>query len=129
VATGRSTSAKRIIWKFTPPPAPGVADEVKQVNWWEGNAEPGPDGTIFAGNTGDAAYALHPNGTLKWVYRSIGPFWTDPAIGSNGTTYWGSLDLQVHAISAAASDVWRYPTVGFITSSPALSDRAAAVVV
>ena len=118
----KMSRAKRIIWKFTPPPAAGVPGQVKQVNWWEGNAEPGPDGTIFAGNTGDAAYALHPNGTLKWVYRSIGPFWTDPAIGPDGTTYWGSLDLQVHAISSTGTDVWRLPTVGFITSSPALSE-------
>ena len=114
--------AKRIIWKYTPPPAPGVAGEVPPVNWWEGNAEPGPDGTIFAGSTGDAAYALNPNGTLKWVYRSFGPFWTDPAIASDGTTYWGALDLQVHALSSAGKSEWTYPTAGFVTSSPTLSE-------
>ena len=114
---------QRIIWKFTPPEAAGVPDEVKQVNWWEGNAEPGPNGTIYAGNTGDAAYAINPNGTLKWVYKSIGPFWTDPAITANDTTYWGSLDLQVHAISSTGQSLWTYPTLGFVTSSPALSEN------
>jgi outer membrane protein assembly factor BamB len=117
----RMSRSRRIIWKYTPPPAPQPSGEVPLVNWWEGNAEPGPDGTIYAGNTGDAAYALNPNGTLKWVFRSFGPFWTDPAIAPNGTTYWGSLDLQVHAISADGKSVWSYPTLGFVTSSPALS--------
>jgi outer membrane protein assembly factor BamB len=114
--------ARRIIWKYTPPVVPQPAGEVPLVNWWEGNAEPGPDGTIYAGNTGDAAYALNPNGTLKWVYRSFGPFWTDPAIAPDGTTYWGSLDLQVHAISATGHSEWTYPTLGFVTSSPALAN-------
>ena len=116
------TRKQRIIWRYTPPRTAGPADQVPLVNWWEGNAEPGPDGTIYAGSTGDAAYALHPNGTLKWVFRSFGPFWTDPAIAADGTTYWGSLDLQVHAISASGASVWRLPTLGFVISSPALSN-------
>lgn len=118
----RMSRRRRIIWRFTPPAAAGVPGQVKQVNWWEGNAEPGPDGTIYAGNTGDAAYALHPNGTLKWVFRSIGPFWTDPAIQPDGTTYWGSLDLQAHQISPSGQSGWRFPTGSFVTSSPALSE-------
>lgn len=118
----RMSRRRRIIWRFTPPAAAPVPGQVKQVNWWEGNAEPGPDGTIYAGNTGDAAYALHPNGTLKWVYRSIGPFWTDPAIAADGTSYWGALDLQAHALSSAGQSVWSYPTLSFVTSSPALSE-------
>lgn len=118
----RMSRRKRIIWKYTPPFHRSPIDETQLVNWWEGNAEPGPDGTIYAGSTGDAAYALHPNGTLKWVYPSIGPFWTDPAIAANNTTYWGSLDLQVHAIDSSGHDVWRFPTEGFVTSSPALDN-------
>ena len=120
--------SRRIIWKYTPPRAPQPAGQVPLVNWWEGNAEPGPDGTIYAGNTGDAAYALHPNGTLKWVHRSFGSFWTDPAIADNGTTYWGSLDLQVHALDSNGNDVWRVPTLGFVVSSPSL-DHAGTVYV
>jgi outer membrane protein assembly factor BamB len=118
----KMSPAKRIIWKYTPPVVPQPSGQVPLVNWWEGNAEPGPDGTIFAGNTGDAAYAINPNGTLKWVYRSFGPFWTDPAIAADGTTFWGSLDLQVHALSATGQSLWRYPTVGFVVSSPALDN-------
>jgi outer membrane protein assembly factor BamB len=119
----RMSRAQRIVWTYTPPAAPAPAGEVPLVNWWEGNAEPGPDGTIYAGNTGDAAYALHPNGTLKWVYRSFGSFWTDPAIAPDGTTYWGSLDLQVHALSPAGTLRWSKLTLGFVTSSPALDNN------
>src|SRR6201999_4212868 len=117
------STKKRTIWKYTPAPAAPVPGQVPQVNWWEGNAEPGPDGTIYAGSTGDAAYALNPNGKLKWVYRSIGPFWTDPAIADDGTTYWGSLDVQVHALSKDGGDVWKLPTLGFVVSSPALDPK------
>ena len=118
----RMPRSTRIIWRYTPPPAKSPLNETPLVNWWEGNAEPGPDGTIFAGSTGDAAYALHPNGTLKWVYRSFGPFWTDPAMTPAGTTYWGSLDLEAHALSSTGQDIWRFPTGGFVTSSPALDN-------
>ncbi|HEY2770224.1 MAG TPA: PQQ-binding-like beta-propeller repeat protein [Solirubrobacteraceae bacterium] len=111
---------RRIIWSYEPPAGTGAEGQL--VNWWEGNAEPGPDGTIYAGNTGDAAYAITPNGKLKWVYRSIGPFWTDPAMTLDGTTYWGSLDLQVHALNASGHDLWRFPTLGFVVSSPALDN-------
>jgi outer membrane protein assembly factor BamB len=114
----RMSRRRRIIWSYEAPPGTGAEGQL--VNWWEGNAEPGPDGTIYAGNTGDAAYALNPNGTLKWVYRSIGPFWTDPAMTLDGTTYWGSLDLQVHALNSSGHDLWRFPTLGFVVSSPAL---------
>jgi outer membrane protein assembly factor BamB len=118
----RMSRRRRIIWSYKPPYARSPLGETQLVDWWEGNAEPGPGGTIYAGNTGDAAFALNPNGTLKWVYRSIGPFWTDPAITANNTTYWGSLDLQVHALTAAGQSLWRLPTLGFITSSPALDN-------
>jgi outer membrane protein assembly factor BamB len=114
----RMSRKRRIIWKYTPPAGQGAEGQL--VNWWEGNAEPGPNGTIYAGNTGDAAFAINPNGTLKWVHRSIGPFWTDPAITSNNTTYWGSLDLQVHGFDANGNQQWTYPTLGFVVSSPAL---------
>ncbi len=112
--------AARIIWKYKPPLARQPAGQVQLVDWWEGNAEPGPDGTIYAGNTGDAAYAFYPDGRLKWVHRSFGPFWTDPAIDDDGTSYWGSLDLSVHALDAHGNDKWRFPTLGFVVSSPAL---------
>jgi outer membrane protein assembly factor BamB len=114
---------QRVIWKYTPPEVPPSPGQQPQPNWWEGNAEPGPDGTIYAGNTGDAAYAINPGGTLKWVYRSLGAFWTDPAIADDGTTYWGSLDLQVHALDRNGKDVWRDPTLGFVISSPALDRK------
>ena len=118
--TKRMPHAERIIWSYYAKPAGTTPGQL--VTWWEGNAEPGPDGTIYAGNTGDAAYALHPDGTLKWVHRSFGPFWTDPAIAADGTTFWGSLDLFVHRLDAAGgNDVWRVPTLGFVISSPALS--------
>src|SRR3954454_1803778 len=55
----RMSQRRRTIWKLkaTQPKNGG-----QLVNWWEGNAEVGPDGTIYAGNTGAAAYAINPSG-------------------------------------------------------------------
>lgn len=47
--------------------------------------------------------------------------WTAAARGDDGTTYWGSLDLAVHAVDAGGHRLWRTSTVGFIISSPALA--------
>jgi outer membrane protein assembly factor BamB len=112
---------RRTIWRYTPHYHPQPPGQVPLVNWWEGNAEPAPDGTILAGSTGNAAYAIRPDGTLKWVYRSGGSFWTDPAIEPDGTTYWGSLDLQIHKLDSNGRQKWAIPTLGFVVSSPALA--------
>ena len=114
---GDLSHARRVIWRLKARQPPGAG---QLVDWWEGNAELGPDGTIYAGNTGDAAYAVNPDGSVKWIHRSTGSYWTDAAIGDDGTTYWGSLDLFIHALDSNGEDVWRDPTLGFVISSPAL---------
>ena len=109
---------KRTIWKLKAVQPSGSS---QLVNWWEGNAEVGPDGTVYAGNTGSAAYAITPDGKVKWIFRAGNSVWTSTAIADDGTTYWGSLDLFVYALDKNGQQVWRTPTLGFIVSSPALS--------
>jgi hypothetical protein len=43
-----------------------------------------------------------------------------PAFGPAGTTYWGSVDRSVYALSSAGRRRWNTPTIGFVISSPAL---------
>jgi outer membrane protein assembly factor BamB len=114
----RMSQRKRTIWKLKAVQPSGSA---QLVNWWEGNAEVGPDGTVYAGNTGSAAYAVTPKGKVKWIFRAGNSIWTSTAIADDGTTYWGSLDLYVYALDKNGKQLWRTPTLGFIISSPALS--------
>jgi outer membrane protein assembly factor BamB len=114
----KMSQRKRTIWKLKAVQPSGSA---QLVNWWEGNAEVGPDGTVYAGNTGSAAYAITPDGKVKWIFRAGNSVWTSTAIADDGTTYWGSLDLFVYALDKNGHQVWRTPTLGFVISSPALS--------
>jgi outer membrane protein assembly factor BamB len=114
----KMSQRKRTIWKLKAVQPSGSS---QLVNWWEGNAEVGPDGTVYAGNTGSAAYAITPDGKVKWIFRAGNSVWTSTAIADDGTTYWGSLDLFVYALDKNGQQVWRTPTLGFIVSSPALS--------
>lgn len=111
---------RRIVWSFTPtlPPAGG-----QQVSWWEGNVAIGPGGTIYAGNTGGAAYALNPDGTLRWAAQRGQSVWTTPAFGQGteaGNSFWGSVDLYAFSLDQNGQQRWQTFTPGYVTSSPAL---------
>jgi outer membrane protein assembly factor BamB len=114
---GRLKRPPRVLWRFHPtqPPVKG-----QQVNWWEGNADIGPGGTVYAGNTGGYEYAVDPSGKQKWAFAAGNSIWTEPAFAKDGTTYVGSLDLYVYALDQGGKQVWRTPTIGFVISSPAL---------
>jgi outer membrane protein assembly factor BamB len=114
----KMSQRKRTIWRLK---ATQPSNGGQLVNWWEGNAEVGPDGTIYAGNTGAAAYAIDPNGKVKWIFRGGNSFWTSTAIADDGTSYWGSVDRSIYAIDKNGKQVWSTPTLGFVISSPALS--------
>ena len=114
----RLSRARRVVWRFKARQPSGSG---QLVDWWEGNVELGRDGTIFAGNTGSAAYAINQDGTLKWLHQFGNSPWTAAARADDGTTFWGSLDLSVHALDAAGHERWSTPTIGFIISSPALA--------
>ncbi|HKP91839.1 MAG TPA: PQQ-binding-like beta-propeller repeat protein [Thermoleophilaceae bacterium] len=114
----RMSRRARTIWRLK---APDVSVQGQIVDWWEGNAEIGPGGTIYAGNTDGTAYAVRPNGTIKWGFHAGNSVWTVAAFGEGGLSYWGSLDLNVYAVDRDGKKVWSTSTVGFVVSSPALS--------
>jgi outer membrane protein assembly factor BamB len=43
-------------------------------------------------------YAINPDGTKKWSFTTGGPAVSAPAIGVDGTVYFGSEDYSVYAI-------------------------------
>ena len=76
---------------------------------------------MLAGNTGGGAYAFEPDGRLRWTFQAGNSVWTAPAIARDGTSYWGSVDLNVYALDRQGRKRWSTATLGFVTSSPALS--------
>jgi outer membrane protein assembly factor BamB len=114
----RLSRSKRTIWRFRPTIRPATG---QIVNWWEGNVALGFDGTIYAGNTGGGVYAIGSGGRQRWAYKAGNSVWTTPAFARDGTTYWGSLDLSIFALDARGRQKWSTTTIGFNTSSPALS--------
>jgi outer membrane protein assembly factor BamB len=111
---------RRILWTFRPtlPPVPG-----QTVSWWEGNVAIGPGGTLYAGNTGGAAYAITPGGAQLWAAQRDNSVWTTPAFGEgaeSGNSFWGSVDLFAFSLDAAGHQRWQTFTPGFVISSPAV---------
>jgi len=85
------------------------------------------DGTIyFGGNYGGLPwylFAVNPNGTLKWKYKTGGLILgSSPAIAEDGTIYIGSWDCKLYAINPNGTLKWTVGTGGSIASSPAITD-------
>lgn len=110
---------ERTVWELEALP---VAEGSPQlVSWWEGSPNVGPDGTIYQGNTGSQAYAINPDGTIKWAVPAGDAVWTVPALDGQGNSYWGSVDTRVFALDPGGTQLWQRTTLGYVTSSPALS--------
>jgi len=83
----------------------------------------GPDGTIYiAGATSSydyGLYAVNPDGSQKWFFRTNGQIYVAPAIGIDGTVYTGTGSNNFYAINPNGSQKWcLHP--GNIVSSPTI---------
>ena len=60
-------------------------------------------GTIYI-SAGENLYAVNSNGTLRWKFANGVPrsIWSSPAIGADGTIYFGSDDGNLYAVGPAA---------------------------
>ncbi len=113
----RLSQARRVLWTFRASRRPATT---QLVNWWEGNVGLAPDGTIMAGNTGGAAYALTPAGRLCWAFQTGNSVWTTPAFSRSGASYWGSLDFRAFSLDRDGRERWSKPAAGYFVASPAL---------
>jgi outer membrane protein assembly factor BamB len=113
----RLSRARRVLWTFRASRRPATT---QLVNWWEGNVGLAPDGTIMAGNTGGAAYALTPAGRVRWAFQTGNSVWTTPAFSPGGASYWGSLDFRAFSLNRHGRERWSKPAAGYFVSSPAL---------
>jgi outer membrane protein assembly factor BamB len=111
------TRKQRIVWRFRTekPPQGGQI-----VNWWEGNVVTGPDGTLYAGNTGGGMYAISPAGAELWSFPTGNALWSAAAIDDAGRIFFGSVDAHLYGIDAAGGPLWSKPTIGFNAASAAI---------
>ena len=84
----------------------------------------GPEGTIYfcaSQNSQYILYALDPDGTKKWDFKTYGePESSSPCIGEEGTIYFGSPDGNFYALNPDGSLKWKFETGDIISSSPAI---------
>lgn len=96
-----------------------------KLNWNIGEFGSSPaideNGIIYVGNTiiSSGLYAINPDGTLKWKY-STGDIATSPAIGNDGTIYFGCEDNNIYALYPNDTLRWKYMTGHAVQSSPAI---------
>jgi len=79
------------------------------------------DETIIFGSKDWYVYAMNPNGTLKWVYKTGQPIWSDPAIASDGTIYITSCDHYLYALHSNGNLKWKFNTGQIISASPVIA--------
>ena len=85
------------------------------------------DGVIYFGgshnNLGRYLYAINPDGTEKWKYKTGGLIaGSSPAISEDGTIYVGAWDDYFYAINPDGTLKWKFLAHDSIASSPAIAD-------
>ena len=83
-------------------------------------------GIIYFGSMGTdhKLYALYPNGTMKWYYKTpaAGIIWSTPAIADDGTIYVGDWDGRLSALNQNGSLKWQIYHSGEFASSPVIGE-------
>jgi outer membrane protein assembly factor BamB len=79
------------------------------------------DGTIYIGSGDDYLYAINPNGTMKWRYKTDHNVHSSPAIAEDGTIYVGSNDCYLYAFYPNGTLKWK-TSVGGWCSSPVIAN-------
>ena len=64
----------------------------------------GSNGTIYVGSDDNNLYAINPDGSKKWVFKTRGSVPSSPTIGSDGTIYVASEDGYLYAIKTSTDD-------------------------
>ena len=79
----------------------------------------GPDGTIFF--VADGAYALRPDGSVKWRFGLPTHCAGAPAVGTDGAVYFGCQDGRLYALSPEGQKRWDFRTGDDVDSAPAIA--------
>ena len=79
------------------------------------------DGNIYFGGKDFYVYALYPNGTFRWRYKTGEPIFSVPALAADGTIYITSCDHFLYALRPDGTLKWRFDTHEIISSSPVIA--------
>jgi outer membrane protein assembly factor BamB len=66
-------------------------------------------------------YALYPNGTLAWRYKTSNRIKGSPSIGDDGTIYICSWDHYLYAVAPNGTLKWKFDTGSSTETSPAIA--------
>src|SRR5438874_7068509 len=83
----------------------------------------GSDGAIYATTGfGEARlYAINPDGTTRWSFQAGSYIFASPAVGSDGTIYFGCFDQNLYAVNPDGSQKWKFAVGDSIESTPAIA--------
>ncbi len=109
----------------------GTADNPGLEKWrfqtWISGVDSGAvvtdDNTIIFGSKDSYVYALNPNGTLRWKYKTSEPIFSTPAIAADGTIYITSCDWYLYALHPSGTLKWQFSTREIISSSPVIANN------
>lgn len=87
------------------------------------------NGVIYVTCSGSPVYsdassgkliALGTNGVEQWAFKTASDIHSSPAIGPDGTIYFGCRDRKFYAIHPDGSQRWSFPTGAWVDSSAAI---------
>jgi len=100
-----------IKWKFQP----------SQAQIWSSPVI-GPDGVIYFGSADSYFYAVNPNGTMKWKFKTGNVIEGSGAVSNDGIVYFGSMDNYFYAVYTSNGTLkWKFAT-GDVKGAPVISD-------
>lgn len=82
------------------------------------------DGTIYVTTLdgGNSLVAINFNGTEKWHYQTGQWLTSAPALGLDGTIYFGSTDTYIYAVNQNGTLRWRYKTGDYVMGSASIAE-------
>lgn len=66
--------------------------------------------TIYAASHDGKLYAIGDDGRRRWAFDAGGKIWSSPAIGADGTVYFGSDADRLCAVGPSGEEKWRLST-------------------
>jgi outer membrane protein assembly factor BamB len=65
----------------------------------------------------NSLYGISPEGELLWRFDTRDWVISSPAVGADGTIYFGSYNGSVYALSPGGDTLWKFKTDKYVSSS------------
>src|ERR1700677_1413107 len=77
--------------------------------------------TNYKDFSGGKLVALSSQGKINWEFKTFCDIKSSPAIGGDGTIYFGGRDRKFYAVDPQGKAKWSFATDAWIDSSPAIA--------